>query len=238
MPPMIRCFSLSLAVFTGCPADQKPTSAVSAVPGAGSDAGASGAAGSSAPMHVAATAADYAKANELGLVAVMEYHRFGPKEERWTRTPANFRKDLEFFYNNGYVTINARDLADRKINIPAGKKPLVLTFDDATDVQFRYLKGSDGKPDPTKIDPDCAIGMLDAFAQKHPDFGTAGTFFVLPSGFEQDGMIQQKFKYLDSTGREIANRDHHIEAMKSHGASWSGNMHFLHIAPRVELAVL
>jgi peptidoglycan/xylan/chitin deacetylase (PgdA/CDA1 family) len=135
----------------------------------------------------------------------MEYHRFGPKEERWTRTPANFRKDLEFFYNNGYYLVNARDLAERKLDVPAGKKPLVLTFDDATDVQFRYLKGADGKPDPNKIDPDCAVGMLDEFHQKHPDFGQAGTFYVLPSGFEQDGVIQQKFKYLESTNREIGN---------------------------------
>ena len=190
----------------GCPASEQPRdTAASGAPVAG---GAASPQAAASPVLVAA--ADYAKANELGYVPVLEYHRFGPKEERWTRTPANFRKDLEFLYNNGYYPVNMADVAAKNFAVPAGKKPVVLTFDDSTDGQFRYLKGADGKwktgPDGKKvIDPDCAVGMLDAFAAKHPDFGRGATFYVLPSGFDQDGVIGEKFKHLVATGREIGN---------------------------------
>ncbi|MEB3330530.1 MAG: putative glycoside hydrolase [Candidatus Sericytochromatia bacterium] len=149
-------------------------------------------------------------ANELGYIPVLEYHRFGPKEERWTRTPANFRKDLAFLHANGYYMVNMADVAAKRLAVPAGKKPVVLTFDDSTEGQFRYLKGPDGRwktgPDGKKvIDPDCAVGMLDAFGKAHPDAGSGATFYVLPSGFDQDGVIGEKFRHLVETGREIGN---------------------------------
>ncbi|MEB3197490.1 MAG: polysaccharide deacetylase family protein, partial [Candidatus Sericytochromatia bacterium] len=149
-------------------------------------------------------------ANELGYIPVLEYHRFGPKEERWTRTPANFRKDLAFLHANGYYLINMADMAAKRFAVPAGKKPVVLTFDDSTEGQFRYVKDAKGQyktgPNGKKvIDPDCAVGMLDAFQAAHPDFGRGSTFYVLPSGFDQDGVIGEKFRYLVDTGREIGN---------------------------------
>ncbi len=149
-------------------------------------------------------------ANELGLVPVLEYHRIGPKEERWTRTPANFRADLQFLYNNDYVLVNMRDVAARRLDIPAGKKPVVLTFDDSTAGQFRYQKNAKGQiardaAGQARIDPDCAVGVLDQFAKKYPEFGSKATFYVLPSGFDQDGVIDEKFRYLAKTGRELGN---------------------------------
>ena len=98
-------------------------------------------------------------ANELGYVPVLEYHRIGPKEERWTRTPDNFRRDLTFLHNNNYYLVNMADVAAKRFDVPAGKKPVVLTFDDSTEGQFRYLKTSQGAwktgPDGKKIiDPD------------------------------------------------------------------------------------
>lgn len=185
---------LVAALLLGCPAEKQP-STTSASPATSASAGTPAASDASASL----AAADYAKANEVGAIPVLEYHRFGPKEERWTRTPANFRKDLEFLYNNGYFLINMADVGARKFEVPAGKKPVVLTFDDSTDGQFRYLK------DGTTIDPDCAVAMMDAFIAKHPDFGHGSTFYVLPSGFDQDATIGKKFKYLVETGRELGN---------------------------------
>lgn len=161
-----------------------------------------------APQAAAATKVDYAVANELGRVPVLEYHRFGPKEERWTRTPANFRGDLEWLYNNDYVLVNASDFAAGNLNVPAGKKPAILTFDDSTEGQFRYQHAADGsvkrdaKGQPL-LDPDCAIAIMDAFYAKHPDFGRAATFYVLPNAFEAASESAEKLKYLVATGREI-----------------------------------
>ena len=50
--------------------------------------------------------------------------------------------------------------------------PVILTFDDALRGQFNYT--ADGK-----IDPDCAVGILDDFHAQHPDWPLKGTFFVL-----------------------------------------------------------
>ncbi|MGH7447412.1 MAG: hypothetical protein ACRELT_07615, partial [Longimicrobiales bacterium] len=46
--------------------------------------------------------------NELGRIPVVEYHLFGAQETRWTRTPENFRKDLELLYERGYRPVSLR----------------------------------------------------------------------------------------------------------------------------------
>src|SRR5439155_379078 len=48
--------------------------------------------------------------NELGRVMILEYHKIDYPEERWTRTPENFRRDLETLYAKGYRLINLGDL--------------------------------------------------------------------------------------------------------------------------------
>lgn len=139
------------------------------------------------------------KANELGLVMILEYHRIGPKEERWQRTPANFRADLERLYQKGYVLVNLQDFVSGTMQVPAGKKPVILTFDDGTEGQFRYLP--DGK-----LDPHCAVGILEEMYQRHPDFGRAGTFYQLPRlAFEQPGLAEKKLRFLVDNGYEIGN---------------------------------
>ncbi|HEX2999623.1 MAG TPA: hypothetical protein VHR86_05235, partial [Armatimonadota bacterium] len=44
--------------------------------------------------------------NELGRVLVLEYHQIGDHEARWTRTPENFRKDLETLYKHGFRAVS------------------------------------------------------------------------------------------------------------------------------------
>jgi hypothetical protein len=43
--------------------------------------------------------------NELGRIPILEYHKVDRPEARWTRTPENFRADLELFWKNGYRLI-------------------------------------------------------------------------------------------------------------------------------------
>ncbi len=152
-------------------------------------------------------AAQWLPPNELGRIMILEYHRVDYPEGRWTRTPENFRRDLETFYARGYRLINLGDLLDRRVKTPAGTTPLVLTFDDSSPGQFRYLddRGS------LAIDPTSAVGILDAFAREHPDFGRAATFFVLPGAskpnrlFNQPDLEGKKLQYLVSQGYEIGN---------------------------------
>jgi peptidoglycan/xylan/chitin deacetylase (PgdA/CDA1 family) len=145
--------------------------------------------------------------NELGRVMILEYHKIDHPEERWTRTPENFRRDLETLYAKGYRLISLNDLLDGRIGVPAGRTPVVLTFDDSSPGQFRYLERNGA----LVIDPDCAVGILEAFAQRHPDFGHVATFFVLPAAnppnrlFNQPEHVAKKLQYLVTHGYEIGN---------------------------------
>jgi hypothetical protein len=138
--------------------------------------------------------------NEGGLIPILEYHRITTKPTRYDRTAADFRRDLERLYREGYRPVALQDLLSGKIDLPRGASPVVLTFDDADASQFRYR--SDGT-----IDPDCAVGILEAFARKHPDWTTRATFYVLPdSAFGPAKERAEKFRYLrEKMGCEIGN---------------------------------
>ena len=83
----------------------------------------------------------------------------------------------------------------------------MLTFDDSSPGQFRYIE-SNGK---LEIDPKSAVGILDAFTREHPDFGRAATFYVLPAAnppnrlFNQPEHVGRKLQYLVERGYEIGN---------------------------------
>lgn len=148
--------------------------------------------------------------NELGRIMILEYHLIGYPEAQWRRTPENFKKDLEMLYENGYYPVSLRDMVHRRMKVPAGKTPFVLTFDDSSQGQFRYLK----KGDQLEIDPESAVGIMEAFKKNHPDFPLTATFFVLPAIkpglrlFGQEEYIQQKLRFLVEHGYEIGNHSY------------------------------
>lgn len=144
------------------------------------------------------------KPNELGLVMLLEYHSIARPEARWTRTPENFRKDLNTLYTKGYYLVPLRDFVNNTMDVPLGKSPVVLTFDDSREDQFKYIKNTKGEE---IIDPDCGVGVLEDFTKKHPDFGKAATFYVLPQvafGQGKDA-AKKKFEFLVKNGYEIGN---------------------------------
>lgn len=136
---------------------------------------------------------------------VLEYHLIGEPEGRWQRTPANFRADVERLRQLGYTPANIIDLTLGFPDLPAGRKPVVLTFDDSDISQFRYLE--DGS-----TDPNSAVGILYEFHQKHPaDWLLKGTFYVLQDVnlpervlFGQKELADQKLQWLVANGFEIA----------------------------------
>ena len=145
--------------------------------------------------------------NELGRVMILEYHKIDLPEERWTRTPDNFRRDLQRLWERGYRLVSLNDYLDGRIALPKGTTPVILTFDDSSPGQFRYLE----KNGDWVVDPDCAVGILEQFEKDHPGFGRAATFFVLPGAsppnrlFNQPDLVGKKLAYLKSRGFEIGN---------------------------------
>jgi hypothetical protein len=145
--------------------------------------------------------------NELGRIMILEYHLIQDEETRWGRSIENFKRDLERLYQGGFRTIGIGEYIDGKIGLTAGAKPLLLTFDDSSPGQFRYLVKNGKK----EIDPACAVRILLDFGAKHPDFGHKGVFYVLPEAkqphklFGQPQFEADKLKELVALGFEIGN---------------------------------
>jgi peptidoglycan/xylan/chitin deacetylase (PgdA/CDA1 family) len=145
--------------------------------------------------------------NELGRIMILEYHQIAEPEGRWTRTPANFRRDLERLRARGYRLVSLGSVLDGALDLPRGTSPVVLTFDDSSPGQFRYLE----RNGQFEIDPDSAVGILEAFARAHPEFGLKATFYVLPGADQPHRLFGQpehegrKLQYLVSRGFEIGN---------------------------------
>lgn len=143
------------------------------------------------------------KANESGKVMILMYHVIGaPQEAPWVQTAQNFRRDLETLYQEGYSLISLQDFISGSIKTPAGRTPVVMTFDDGTEGQFRYITDPDGQK---KIDPDSAVGILLEFGRKHPEFGHTATFYIFNNPFRQKEFWQDKLKHLVELGFDIGN---------------------------------
>jgi peptidoglycan/xylan/chitin deacetylase (PgdA/CDA1 family) len=162
------------------------------------------------PLPAARLAALHA--DETGRIPILMYHGIGGPAFRGVRydtqglniAPETFRKHLELMYAAHWYPVNMRDVLTSHIQVPAGKTPVVLTFDDARGSQFHCL------PDGS-VDPNCAVGILEAFHQEHPDWPLRATFYVLPKSawnpvpFWQPGQETKKLRALVADGFEVAN---------------------------------
>ncbi|WP_433324834.1 polysaccharide deacetylase family protein [Spirillospora sp. CA-294931] len=177
------------------PADRPVNGQASPVP---SSPGAS--ATPSAPATIAAApGAAAVKANELGEVPVLMYHRIMPKAElSLDRTVKEFREEATRLAQEGYVPITAAEFVSGRFNIPAGRHPVVLTFDDSTPGHFAL--DPSGKPK-----PDTAVAILMEVAQKHPGFRPVATFYLNKDMFGLGPQAPAGLRWLLQHGFELGN---------------------------------
>lgn len=156
------------------------------------------------------------KVNELGNVPIMMYHKIinipssetkytggNVDKDGYNRTAEAFRNDLEFYYQEGYRMVRLIDYVNGNINTELGKSPLILTFDDGDESNFKVLgKNDDGS---LQIDPNCAIGILEEFKNKYPDYNVTATFFVMSGLFGQTEYNEDILKWLVDNGYDIGN---------------------------------
>ena len=152
--------------------------------------------------------------NRLGVIPVLEYHLIGERESRWGRSWERFARDLELLHARGYRPITVRQLVNRQIDVAAGMTPVVVTFDDASPGQFRFIPSGDS----LLVDPTSAVGVWEAFAARHQEWKGRAVFCVLPSAdaghafFGDKGIEGQrtswrlpKVRYLIEHGYELCN---------------------------------
>ncbi len=143
------------------------------------------------------------KPNEAGQIMVLMYHHIAEPEAEWTRTPENFRKDLQVLYEKGYRPISLEDYVTGNISTQAGFTPVILTFDDGRQNNFNMIQDNNGE---WVIDPDCAVAILEDFNNEHPDFPLEATFFLNDNiPFGQEEHLEFKLKYIVDKGMDIGN---------------------------------
>lgn len=168
--------------------------------------------------------------NELGKIPVLMYHDIGADADEGPRydrhglniPPDTFRKQLELMYAAGWYPVNMRDALTPRMDVPAGKIPVVLTFDDARGTQIHYKR--DGS-----MDPNCAVAIMEQFHAEHPDWPLKASFYLLPKSkwnpvpFYQPGRETKKLQYLAKQGYELANHStshRRMDRMDAHLLAW------------------
>jgi hypothetical protein len=103
------------------------------------------------------------------VIPILNYHRFTPNLRDATsgmvRYLGDLKADLQAFYDSGYSLISLDDLLSGIIRVPEGRRPLILTIDDA------YFANQFSLNDQGEISECSAVGTIYQFSQEHPDFG-------------------------------------------------------------------
>lgn len=152
--------------------------------------------------------------DELGKVPVMMYHGIhdlndadtgytggNVDKDGYQRTKESFIRDLEFYYQKGYRMIRLIDYVNGIIDVPLGYSPIVLTFDDGNNIR---VLGKDENGN-LIIDENSAVGILESFKKKYPDYNVTATFFVNGGLFDQPEYNEEILKWLVEHGYDVGN---------------------------------
>lgn len=139
------------------------------------------------------------RANELGVIPVLMHHRVTDRvDSEFDMTPAWFHAELVRLHREGYFPVTTLQLARGDLgHVPAGRSPVVLTFDDSSVGQLHYTRSG-------SIASDSAVGMLLDFAREHPDFPAVASFYINRDPFAL-GDPPRALRDLHRLGFEIGN---------------------------------
>ena len=107
---------------------------------------------------------------------ILIFHRFVPPR----KSPSDptrvlledFHNELQGLYDAGYSLVSLQDWIEGDLSLPAGRKPLAITIDDAF---FGDQISLDSNGIPLG---NTGLGILWQFAQLHPDFGFKASLFA------------------------------------------------------------
>lgn len=148
--------------------------------------------------------------NECGEIPIVMFHNFvenldDTSDEEFTTSFGAFEQLLEDLYTQDYRLISMKDFIDHNISVPAGKIPMVFTFDDGSAGQYNLIE-ENGQ---LVVNPKSAVGIMLKFNEKHPDFGLKGIFYLNMDlelkTFEGAGTLEERLTTLLSYGFEIGN---------------------------------
>ncbi len=110
------------------------------------------------------------------LVPILTYHRFKNDDPQDVSDSvkmkySDFRAQLEALYAAGYSLVPLEAWIKGDLNLPPGRKPLVMAVDDLYFADQLFIN-EDGTPSNRS-----GLGILWEFSQAHPDFGYSAALF-------------------------------------------------------------
>ena len=154
-------------------------------------------------------------------------------------TVSEFNKILDSIYSNDYILVDINDvwseytddngvqrMQKNTLMLPAGKKPLVISFDDISFYEYmlvdgfmhKLIIGPDGNIWASGVDPNGdevvsqdleAITILDKFVRDHPDFSLGGVKGCIAlTGYEGILGYRTQYDIKNDTAESQLNRMH------------------------------
>lgn len=135
-------------------------------------------------------------------IPVITYHQISLHQSAYSATPARLRDDLQKLYDAGFFLILPTDIENGLRRVPMNRRPIMITFDDGWEDNFRYIDFPDGEQ---SIDPDCAIAIVNSFIEEHPDFGPGVVFFISWDKIPFGNHTEEKLNSVLDMGHCIGN---------------------------------
>lgn len=155
--------------------------------------------------------------SERKKVPVFGYHEVSNRiEDPWTVSPDTFRSHLQHLYDNDYELCTLKELSEG-YKPEDGKKLAVITFDDSHESQYRIKDH--------RIDPDCAMGIIEEFRMKYRDFRIKATFFVNTSEDPGTCGCKKHKLFADDPDQKRHTIDKLRHIQKQHEIAAHGHLH-------------
>jgi len=155
------------------------------------------------PVVGSAPELEYGTAPELSDYAsgipVITYHHITNIQSKYSATPYRLRSDLQQLYDAGFFLILPSDIEDGLRRVPMNRRPLMITFDDGWEDNFRYTDSQQ------HLDPDCAVAIVNSFLEEHPDFGRGVVFFISWDKVPFGNNTEEKLNTILDMGHCIGN---------------------------------
>lgn len=160
-------------------------------------------------------------------VPILIYHRFIPDFDGETTSMkmqySEFKSELQALYDAGFSLISLKSWIDGTFIVPEGRKPLIITMDDAWFADQIYIN-DDGTPSEYS-----AIGIMWRFANEHPEFGFhAALFAIMGDKYFGDVFLENYQRFIVSEGNAWKDKLGHTMVWALENGIEVGNHTFLH----------
>jgi len=135
-------------------------------------------------------------------IPVLTYHQITMNQSKYSVTPFKLRDDMRRLFDAGFFLILPEDIEDGLSRIPFDRRPLMITFDDGWEDNFRYIEQPGGN---LVLDPNCALAIVNSFLEENPDFGRGVVFNISWDKVPFGSRTEEKLNTLLDMGHSIGN---------------------------------